>query len=64
MGFLLGFEVGSLNRTVPGLFALALVELAHSVDLPHHLSVNGDAFFRIELFLLQHRQVEHLVLHF
>jgi hypothetical protein len=64
--FLLAFylDIWRLYGAIPALLALPLVQLAHRVDLTHHLAVNGDPLFRVELLLVQHAQVQHLVLDF
>ena len=49
---------------VSAFFALPLVELADSVDLPDDFSVDVDAFFRLELFFFEHGEMQHFILDF
>jgi hypothetical protein len=60
----LQFDIGGLDGAVPALFAFPLVEFAHGVDFPDDLSVDVDALPRLELLLVEHAQVQHLVLDF
>lgn len=60
----LQFDIWGLDGAVPAFFALPLVELADGVDFPDDLSVDVDALPRLELLLVQHAQVQHLVLDF
>jgi hypothetical protein len=58
------FDIRCLDGAISALLTLALIELANRVDLSDHFVIDGDALFRVELLLVKHTQVKHLVLDF
>lgn len=55
---------GSLYGADPGLLTFALVYSADRVYLAYDFAIEGNPFFRLRVFLLEHRKVQHLILYF